>query len=251
MTPFDAITSELAWGGSTGKGVRVAVVDSGVDATHPSLESCIRGGVVVRMRGNSARYEPFDGVDSSGHGTACAGIISRLAPDAEIWSVKVLGADCRGSEAAFLAGLRWAVEQDFPLVNLSLGTKNLNFYSEFHTLLDEAYFQGTLLVSAASNEGDSSLPSDLAPVVSVDYDYLPDPETIHLCSKRSIFLVAPGVMIDAPVPGGGTAKMTGTSFAAPHVTGLIARILAKHPGLRPFEVKTLLFRIGLNHGEQQ
>ncbi len=256
MAAFDDITPQWAWGGSTGKGVRVAVVDSGVDASHPALAGHVKGGVVVRQRGHgqgqlagSVSYEPFDGTDGSGHGTACAGIIARLAPGAEIFSVKVLGDAGHGTEAVFLGGLRWCLEQGFPLVNMSLGTKNLNFFREFHTLLDRAYFQGTLLVAAASNEGDDSLPSILAPIVSVDYEHFADPDTILFRPKGAILFVGPGVMIEAPTPGGGMAHVTGTSFAAPHVTGHVARILAKHPGLRPFELKTILYRIALHKGE--
>ena len=91
--PIGELTPEWAWGNSTGQGVRVAVVDSGIEHDHPALEGCVRGGVVAEYDGrtkNKVRFVADDAPrDLFGHGTACAGIIHALAPDAELYSVRV------------------------------------------------------------------------------------------------------------------------------------------------------------------
>ena len=121
---LEDLSPQWAWGGASGEGVRVAVVDSGIDAGHPDLEGSVdSGGVSVSLDGaGEAVLTPGPHQDAFGHGTACAGIIHRLAPRARITSVKVLGPGLAGKATAFLAGLGWAVEQGFDVINLSLGT---------------------------------------------------------------------------------------------------------------------------------
>src|ERR687885_2356244 len=107
--PWHEVTPEWAWDGSTGKGVKVCIVDSGVEGSHPAVGGMLRGGVVVEKteEGPVVREEPHG--DLFGHGTACAGIIHRLAPEAEIYSARVLGKDLTGRALQFAGGLRWAI----------------------------------------------------------------------------------------------------------------------------------------------
>ena len=106
------IDKDWAWGGASGAGVTVAVVDSGVDASHPAVGAVDRA---IALRWDPAAQEvlssegPHD--DLYGHGTACAGIIRRAAPGAAIWSVRVLGTRLTGKGVVFAAGLRWAIQQ--------------------------------------------------------------------------------------------------------------------------------------------
>ena len=96
-----------------------------------------------------------------GHGTACAGIVLGLAPEAEIYSVRVLGADLRGKGAAFLTGLEWAVEQGVQAMNLSLSSKSERLFPYFHEIVDQAYFRHVSLVCAVNNVPGLSYPVDL------------------------------------------------------------------------------------------
>lgn len=165
------LSPERAWGGATGRNVRVAVVDSGVEADHPDLEGCVdvAGGVRIKLDEGGQPVEvagPHG--DDFGHGTAVSGIIHSLAPEARITSVKVLGAGLTGRAGAMLRGIAWAVERRFDVINLSLGTTRRDW------------------------------------------------------------------------------RGTGNSYAAPHISGLAALILSKHPRLLPFQVKTVLWATAAN-----
>ena len=90
------ITPEWAWGGSTGRGVRVAVIDSGVNAEHPAVGGVVRGYVRVVDEAGQYSYDESPHTDLFGHGTACAGLIHKVAPEAELYSVQVLSPPCPG-----------------------------------------------------------------------------------------------------------------------------------------------------------
>src|SRR5580692_5788485 len=138
-----SLTPEAAFGGSTGKGVKVAIVDSGVDDTHPAVDGSVRGWIEPNVADDgTTTYKTDRHGDAFGHGTACAGIIHRLAPDAEIYSVRVLGPRLSGKGPVFAAGVRWAAENGMHVVNLSLGTTKREFFAMFHDIVDTAYHRG-------------------------------------------------------------------------------------------------------------
>src|SRR3954469_248138 len=166
-SPFPLVDArEWAWAGSTGQGVRVCVVDSGVDGTHPLVNGVQRAVVVESSDGELQIVEDTEG-DLCGHGTACAGVIRSLAPDCEIHSVRVLGAGYTGSGPILLGGLRWAVEQGFDVVNMSLSTTKRQFAEVLHELADKAYFTRTILVASAHNMPVESYPWRFSSVISV------------------------------------------------------------------------------------
>ena len=140
------ITREWAWGGATGKGVRVCILDSGVDASHP-LVGHVESAVAVSKDEDGVAFVALEILgDVCGHGTACAGIVRSLAREAEIHSVRVLGPGFTGGGNMLLVGLRYAVEQGFDIVNLSLSTTKKDYAAVLHELADSAYFQRTVLV---------------------------------------------------------------------------------------------------------
>ena len=156
-----------AWGGATGAGVRVCVLDSGVDAGHPQVGP-IQGAVAVAPGDDDelAVVPDADG-DAYGHGTACAAIIRKLAPDCELHSVRVLGGELTGTGPVLLRGLRWAIEQRFNVINLSLSTTKSRFAPELRELTDRAYFGDTILVASAHNMPVESFPWRFSSVLSV------------------------------------------------------------------------------------
>jgi subtilisin len=243
------LTPEWAWGGATGKGVRVAVIDSGIEADHPALEGCVdeEAGVALELGADGEIAEqPGPHGDLFGHGTACAGIIHSLAPEARIISVRVLGERLSGKAQVFLRGLGWAIEQGFDVINLSLGTPRRDWALPFYEICDQAYFGGSFLVTAANNQPVVSFPSLFGSVTSVACNVATDPFEFHFNPDPPTEFLARGIDVELAWKGGSTLRATGNSFAAPHICGIAALILSKHPGLRPFQVKTALWATAAN-----
>ena len=239
--PFGDVRREWAWGGATGAGLIVAVIDSGIERDHPAVGGKLRQSVRVDLSEDEARVvDDPDAADVVGHGTACAGIIHAFAPHAEFLSVRVLGPDNRGKGAAFAAGLEWAIDQGASVVNLSLSSKSDAMFGIFHELADAAYFANVLLVSAANNAPGASYPSLFAAVVSVAAHDLDDPWTFFYNPSPPVEFGARGVDVDVAWRNGSRIVATGNSFAAPHMAGIATLIREKHPGASPFEVKAIL-----------
>ncbi|MFN2504415.1 MAG: S8 family serine peptidase [Acidimicrobiales bacterium] len=246
---LDDLSPAWAWGGATGAGVRVAVVDSGVEADHPALEGCVDvdAGLAVTVDGEgNAVDHPGPHDDSFGHATAVAGIIHSIAPEARITSVKVLGAGLGGKAAGFLRGLGWAVEQGFDVINLSLGTTRRDWALPFYEVCDQAYFRGCMVVTAANNVARTSFPSLYGSVTSVACNLATDPFRFHYNPDPPTEFLAPGIDVDVAWRGGAYPTATGNSYAAPHIAGIAALIRSKHPELRPFQVKTVLWATAAN-----
>ena len=244
----ERVTREWAWGGSTGRGVRVCVVDSGVDGDHP-LVGGLAGAVAAHADpdGEVTVVEDAEG-DACGHGTACAGIIRSLAPECELWSVRVLGAGFKGSGKILIGGLRWAVEQGFEVVNLSLSTTKRDFAALLHELADTAYFRRTVVVASAHNMPVESFPWRFASVISVGSHELRDPLAFFYNPNPPVEFFARGIDLDVAWLGGGTLRSTGNSFATPHLSGICALVRAKHPELTPFQLKSVLYLTANNVG---
>ena len=248
---FGSISRQDAFDGSLGSGIKIAVLDSGVDNRHPAINGSVKGwSEPISGEGGEItfRNDPHD--DLFGHGTACAGIIHNIAPDAEIYSVRVLGSRLSGKGAIFAAGLKWAIDNRMDVVNLSLGTSNKEYFSRFHELVDEAYYQNVILVTAANNMPVISFPSLYSTVIStacyedakesspLDYYYNPEPPVefgAHGTDKEVAWL------------DGRYVRATGNSFTAPTMSGIVALLLSKHPNLTPFEVKSVLSSLASNN----
>jgi len=240
------ITRESAWGASTGADVRVAVIDSGIDAGHPAVGAVDGYAAFSLAADGRLTFDDSPHTDAYGHGTACAGIIRALAPDCKIYSVRVLGEDLTGRGAVFAAGLRWSIDNGMQVCNLSLSTGRSEFFSVFHELADLAHFRDIPLVCAANNAPRPSYPSLFASVLSVAAHEGADPEQFDVNRWPPVEFGAPGLDVPVAWLGGATITATGNSFAAPHITGLVARILAKNPGLTVYQLKTVLRALAAN-----
>jgi subtilisin len=243
----ERVTRDWAWGGSTGKGVRVCVLDSGVEGGHPDVGKITRAVAISVREGETIVEEDTEG-DLCGHGTACAGIIRELAPECELHSVRVLGAGFTGSGTALLAGLRWSVEQGFDVINMSLSTTKQKFAELLHELADDAYFKRTMLVASAHNMPVESYPWKFSSVISVGSHELADPFAFFYNPNPPVEFFARGCELDVAWIDGGRLRATGNSFATPHIAGLAALILGKHPELTPFQLKSVLHLTATNVG---
>jgi subtilisin len=243
----EQVTRDWAWGGATGSGVRVCILDSGVEPGHP-LVGAIDEAVAVESDGDETTIVHDDLGDVAGHGTACAGIVRSLAPECSISSVRVLGAGYTGSGQILLAGLRWAVEQGFDVINMSLSTTKRQFASVLHELADSAYFRRTMLVASAHNMPVASYPWRFSSVISVGSHEEDDPFAFYYNPSPPVEFFARGLSVDVPWLGGTTMRVSGNSFATPHIAGICALVLSNHRELTPFQLKSVLYLTATNVG---
>ena len=229
-----------AWGGSTGAGVSVCIIDSGIDAAHPAVGAISSAVAVIEHDDGALEVLADERGDLYGHGTACAGIVRKLAPDCEIHSVRVLGGDLTGTGQVLVHGLRWAIEQGFNVINLSVSTTKSRFAPDLRELTDLAYFRSSMIVASAHNLPVESFPWRFSAVLSVGSHAGVDPLEYYANPHPPVEFAAPGVDLELAWAGGSTIRASGNSFATPHIAGIAALVLSKHPGMRPFELKTAL-----------
>jgi subtilisin family serine protease len=224
------------------------VVDSGVDFTHPDVVGPESPGAVLSWDRDAHQVVVDEGghEDLYGHCTACAAIIGRAAPASPIASVRVLGSRLSGKGEAFAAGLRWAIAHGARVMNLSLSTGKDEMYSMFHEVADEAAHAGVVLVCAMNNIFSPTFPSQFSSVISVAACDGDDPFRLLANPAPPADFGAPGIDVEVAWMDGGRIVATGNSFAAPHVTGLVARMLSKHPELTPYQVKAVLRAVAGN-----
>jgi subtilisin family serine protease len=237
----ERVTREWAFGDATGEGVRVCILDSGVERGHP-LVGGLEGAVAV-VKGADDHVSVADDAegDLCGHGTACAGIVRAIAPKASLYSVRVLGAGFKGSGPVLLGGLRWAIDQGFDVINMSLSTTKRQFAELLHELADSAYFRRTVLVASAHNMPVESYPWRFSSVISVGSHEEPESLKFFYNPSPPVEFFARGVGVEIAWLGGGTIRSSGNSFATPHIAGICALILSKHPELTPFQLKNVLY----------
>ncbi len=228
-----AVHATAAWSSTTGVGITVAVVDSGVDGNHRDLVGAVAAGY-------NARHDRGDwssaARDANGHGTHVAGIIAAranngigvvgVAPRARILPVKVLDSDGTGWMSDVTEGIVWAVNHGADVINMSLGGADATFMAP---AVRYAISRGVTVVAASGNEGSSrpNYPAALPGVISVGA--LSEDGPLASWSNRgsTLDVVAPGTDIWSTVPGG-YAAMDGTSMAAPYVAGIAALIRAEN-----------------------
>ncbi|MEM9416511.1 MAG: S8 family serine peptidase [Planctomycetota bacterium] len=234
-----------AMGEADGTGVRVAVVDTGVEHDHPWLGGKLAASYVVETDsapGSDGRAEvrPTEPLDVCGHGTAAAGQVRRIAPGSELISIRVLSASREGSSEALVEALRWLSTQDVGVVNMSLSTLRLALALRIGQAVDDLYARNVCCVCAKGYQQDGrDYPTSFASTVGVTYAQL---RTAELRPRKHdlVEFEASGVGNTVAWQHGTTRRVTGSSYATPLVTGLITRWLQLDPALTPYQLKTLL-----------
>lgn len=238
-----------------GEGATVALIDSGVDRSHPSLRAARLEHVRVVRGGAGVGIEPApEGGDASGHGTACAGIVHRMVPSARLVDVRALGEDGRCSKNALLAAVRYCIERRFDVVNLSLGIDVPRRAAlragdtlpvlALYELADAAVNAGVVLVAAGPNIPEvRTYPGKFKSLIGVGRASFADEERLESSRCEDHELLAPGTDVVAPSLDGGERRWTGTSFATPFVSAHVARIVAASPRLPLERVKDRLHTV--------
>ncbi len=245
-----------------GAGARIALIDSGVDGSHPWLGNAPLVHTRVVRDGQRFGVRPDPGGDDSGHGTACAGILHRMVPRAEITSVRALGPDGRCSKNALVHAVHYCVKQRFDVVNLSLGidiprkaplkvTDHRPILS-LYELADAAATNGVVLVASGPNVAHfRTYPGRFKAIIGVGRGDFRELEKLAIERTADHEVVAPGTDVVAPALGGSERRWTGTSFACPFVAAHVARVVAARPRLPIELVKAALHTIAAAfEGEQ-
>jgi len=229
-----------------GRGIKVAVLDSGVEGHHPALNGLqLEDDLAVIDDGLHLRVVPGEGRDAYGHGTAVAGIIRQLAPEAKLGSFRVLGQQLRSRSLIIREAARVAIERGYHILNCSFGCSREDHALLYKDWIDEAYLRGRHIVAACNSQDFSKpeWPGHFPTVITVNLGRFELPEQFSFRSGQLVEFTARGEDVDVAWLSGSTKRVTGSSFAAPHLTGLVARLVSGMPHLSPLEAKALLQRL--------
>jgi len=239
------IKAPLAWKRSLGNRVRIGVVDTGVDPTHPDLKLSVYRGINLL----NPNLLPND---DNGHGTHIAGIIAAssnrqgilgVAPQASIHAVKAFDKQGSAYVSDIIAGIDWCVDNDMDIINMSFG---MNTYSQaLEVAIKNAYKSGKIIVASCGNEGKRSsidYPARFTQVVSVGALTRSGKVASFSNKGKRIDIYAPGEKIYSCWLGGNYHELSGTSMATAHVTGTVALMLGIRPSLKPQQIKQTLKR---------
>jgi subtilisin family serine protease len=228
-----------------GRGVKIAILDSGVETAHPRLKGLqLADDVAIVDDGFNITNAPGEGRDVYGHGTAIAEVIRSIAPEAELGSFRILGGQLRSHTHIIRVGARLAMHRGYHILNCSFGCSREDHVLFYKNWIDEAYVQGRHIVAACNNDEFTKRewPGHFPSVLTVDAIESPRGDVLYRRSGRLVEFLARGQDIELAWLGGGCKKVTGSSFAAPHLTGLLARLLSGCPTLTPLEAKAILLR---------
>lgn len=239
------IRAPQAWSQTTGYRVKIGVIDTGVDFSHPDLQHSLASGINLVNRAQPPH-------DDNGHGTHIAGTIAAanrlqgmigVAPRAMIYPIKAFDHNGSAYVADIVLAIEWCIRNRMDIINMSFGMKSRS--KSLMTAVASAYNAGIIIVASSGNDGKRR---------SVDYPARYS-QTISVGATTRLRRIAPfsnrGSLVDVYAPGdkihsawlnGAYNEMSGTSMATSHVSGAIALLLAKHPGLSPADVKAILKR---------
>ena len=184
--------------------------------------------------------------DKAGHGTACASVIRSVAPAASLSSVRVLTNGRYGAGNALLAGLRWAIEKGFDVINMSLSTAKAQFSTSCASCPTRPTSDAACWWRPRTTCPCRAIPWPFASVISVASHDGPDPMTYYYNPSPPVDFYARGVRVPVAWPGGAEIRTTGNSFAAPHIAAHLRAHLEQAPVLTPFQLKSVLYPAARN-----
>ncbi|MCX6748798.1 MAG: S8 family peptidase, partial [Candidatus Pacearchaeota archaeon] len=244
---IEKIDAPKVWGDITGKNVKIAVIDSGINKNHPDLINNVKGG--ISFINNSEYWD-----DDLGHGTSVAGVIAAennnmgvvgVAPESELYSIKVIGAS-GGKLSNFIQGIQWAIDNNMDIIVMSLGISVDS--PSLKKMVDEAYSRGIILVAASGKDNQIYYPARYSSVIAVGSIDENNDLTGENGAGEELEFVAPGANIIS-TSAEGYGSFDGTSMAAPHVAGVIALLKEKTPTASNNNIRAKLQRNAIDLGE--
>ncbi|MEK1828916.1 S8 family peptidase [Priestia megaterium] len=245
------------WSETQGEGIKVAILDTGIDPNHPDLVPNIKNAI------NFTTTNTSDFIDRQGHGSHCAGIIAAcdndfgvvgVAPKAELYIAKVLGDNGSGSIQAIVDGVNWAIEQGVDIISMSLGCSEDPGYA-FHDAFRRAHEAGIVIVAASGNEnthvGWPAVYEETIAVGAMDQAFN---RAAFSNFGNELDIIAPGVDIISTYKNGSYARLSGTSMATPIVSGVVALVEAYHRNhgvkLTPDQIMQLIHDHSVDLGDK-
>jgi subtilisin family serine protease len=229
-------------GGATGRGVRVGVIDTGWDRSLADPR-VLPGAGFVGPESDFTLAPSGDDHDRLGHGTACADLVLRMAPQAEIVPIRVFGGRLETSPEVLAAALEWAADRALPLVSLSLGTTLERARAPLLAACDRAVRAGAIIVATAPDRAAPPYPAAFPQVIGVDADRFPSPWHFRYRPGDAVECTAAGHEQRLRWLGGREEVRSGSSFATPHIAGIVALVLERHPGASLARIREILARL--------
>ncbi len=218
---------------------KIAIVDSGIEASHSGVNG-VDGGVCFHVGEDGGIECSNDYGDCVGHGTACAGIIRKKVPDALLYSVRIFDESLMADGQALVAAIQWCMDNEMDVVNLSLGTTDVAVKELLHDICRKAYDAGLIMVAAESNDGRESYPAVFEEVIGVTGGAIHEVDGFYYRQGQSIECVARGDEQRVCWLGDKHIMTSGNSFATPHITGIVARLLKQYPNSSAQNIRKLL-----------
>ena len=200
--------------------IRTAIVDSGIDASHSGVGD-VAGRVQIQISEEGEVLFLDDHADCTGHGTACAGIIRKKAPDAALYSVRIFDESLIADGRALIAAIQWCIDNEMDVANLSLGTTDVTFKASLQKVCRKAVDAGVILIAAGSNDGGESYPAVFPEVIGVTGGAIYEVDGFYYCKDQRIECVARGDEQRVCWLNGKHIMTGGNSFASPHITGIV------------------------------
>jgi subtilisin family serine protease len=229
-----------------GAGVAVAVIDSGIQTSHPQLNGVtLQDDIAVVPQGHKLAVIPGNGLDVFGHGTAVAGIILSLAPKCQLGNFRVLGIANTSKTEIILRAAQEALDRGYKVLNCSFGCAVQQQVLRYKSWVDEAYLKGIHVVAACNNQDFRipEWPAYFPSVVAVNMMQTDDNNLFYYQRGTLVEFAARGINVKVPWVGGHEKVVTGSSFAAPRLAALLARLLSVYPDITPIQAKAILHKI--------
>lgn len=226
-----------------GRGIRVGIIDSGYTPSRTNVN--LVGGVDLshsngKVKGNN------EYVDLIGHGTACAGVLAKKAPQAEVYAVKIFGQELVSEVDQLCQAIKWCVDQKLHLINVSLGTTESENAVQIQEACDLAVRQGIMVVAAISNDGQKSYPAVLPNVFGVGAGKVRGKFGFFYDSNRPVQFVARGDKQRLDWVDGKQVFSAGSSYACPHISAILALLLQQFPGIELERLDKILENLSLD-----
>jgi subtilisin family serine protease len=229
-----------------GSGVTVAIIDSGIEVSHPQLNGIqLVDDLAVVPLEHTVGVVSGNGVDVFGHGTAVASVVLSLAPRCRVGSIRVLGSDNTSKTEIIQRAAQEALDRGYKIINCSFGCALKAQVLRYKAWVDEAYLKGVHVIAACNNQDfrTAEWPAYFPSVIAVNMMRTNEDSQFYYQRGTLVEFAAKGMDVKVPWSRGREKIVTGSSFAAPRLAAMLARLLSVYPDITPIQAKAILHKI--------